>query len=193
MTRTAKYLATGILAGVALAFGGSSSAASAVETAPASSPARVQPAKDLSRFVGTYWYVPDKYLLAYVNVGGSKPAQAVTDQTLWHFTKADRGYLLGCSYRSIDGGEWSASAIIGSVAPNNKVLFGFYGQILTLGTGTLVRDGGRSYFLMQASTGPATNGVTHWAYMAQVTASDAAWLSLPGTNGQSVPAVDTGC
>lgn len=170
-----------------------SAPAQASSVAPTSAAARIQPSKDLASFVGTYWYVPERYLLAYVNVGIGKPAQAVTDQTVWHFTKADNGYLLGCSYRSIASGAWSSSAIIGSVAPNNDVSLGFYGKILTIGAGKLMRTEGQWTFLMQVSTGPATNGVTHWAYMMQVKPENPDWTSLPGTKGQSVPSVDTGC
>jgi hypothetical protein len=173
-------------------------AAASLAAPPATASAGALPAsagavKDLSSFVDTYWYVPAEYLLSYVNVGGGQPAVAASDQTLWHFTKADRGYLLGCSYRSINGGPWSPSAIVGSIAPNNAVSMGFYGQILTVGTGTLVRRGARTLFLMQVSTGPAVNGVTHWAYMAKARPGTPVWEDLPGTDGQSVPSVDTGC
>ncbi len=190
--KTSKYLLS-VAAACIAAIGAVSGIAHASSVGPASAAARVQPAKDLDSFADTYWYVPERYLLAYVNAGAQKPAQAVTDQTVWHFTKADHGYLLGCSYRSIAGGAWSTSAIIGSIAPNNDVSLGFYGKILTIGTGTLVRAVSRWMFLMQVSTGPATNGVTHWAYMMQVKPENPAWTSLPGTQGQSVPSVDTGC
>lgn len=183
---TVAALLTACLATAAM---GAPAAAATEGAAPASAGA----VKDLSSFVDTYWYVPAEYLLSYVNVGGGRPAVAASDQTLWHFTRADRGYLLGCSYRSINGGPWSPSAIVGSIAPNNAVSLGFYGQLLTVGTGTLVRRGARTLFLMQVSTGPAVNGVTHWAYMAKARPGTPVWDDLPGTGGQSVPSVDTGC
>lgn len=150
--------------------------------------------KDLSAFEGTYWYVPAKYLPAYLHQGDGKPVVRIPDQTLWHFTDSADGYLLGCSYRSIDGGAtWSPSSIVGSIAPDNSVQLGFYGQILTVGSGTLVGTGGHQQFLMQVSTGPSAGGVTHWAYMAKAKANSRQWNSLPGTNGRSIPSVDTGC
>lgn len=183
--RTAALITATLTVGALL-----SQAAAPAWGAPPSERPTVQ---DLSSFVDTYWYVPGEYLLSYVNVGGGRPAVPASDQTLWNFTKADRGYLLGCSYRSINGGEWSPSAIVGSIAPNNAVSMGFYGQILTVGTGTLIRRGARTLFLMQVSTGPTTNGVTHWAYMVRARPGTPAWDSLPGTGGQSVASVDTGC
>jgi hypothetical protein len=182
----ATALLTACLAAIALT-------AQPAAAAGGSTPTTGRSVKDLSPFVGTYWYVPAEYLLSYVNVGGGRPPVAASDQTLWHFTKADRGYLLGCSYRSINGGPWSPSTIVGSIAPNNAVSMGFYGQILTVGTGTLVRHGARTLFLMQVSTGPAVNGVTHWAYMAKARPGTPVWDDLPGSGGQSVPSVDTGC
>ena len=152
--------------------------------------------KDLSAFVDTYWYVPSEYLLAYSYSPTANPkASAVNDQTIWHFTSANGGYLLGCSFASTNNGaSWSAATIIGSVTANNSVSFGFYGSILTVGSGQLTTSSGQPTFLMQMSTGNGLGGLTHWAYMLPITSSNPAWSSLPGTAGVSVPtATASGC
>lgn len=140
--------------------------------------------------------MPADYLLAYRYKDQPESAvkavvEAVVDQTLWHLTKARKGYLLGCSYRTIDGGgNWSVSTIVGSVAPNDKVLMGFNsGTVIDSAPGTLISSHGRSVFLMQVAGTPPESSLTHWAYMVQVTPSDAAWNALPGTNGMSVESV----
>ena len=152
--------------------------------------------KDLSAFVDTYWYVPTDYLLAYsYSPAGSPKASAVNDQTIWHFTSANGGYLLGCSFASTNNGaSWSTATIIGSVTANNSVSLGFYGSMLTVGSGQLTTSSGQPAFLMQMSTGNGLGGLTHWAYMLPITSSSPAWSSLPGTNGVSVPtATASGC
>ncbi len=172
---------------------GAVGSAQAAEPGPGPS-SGIQPTKNLTAFVGTYWYVPAKYLPAYLHQADGKPVVRIPDQTLWHFTDSADGYLLGCSYRSIDGGStWSPSSIVGSITPNNSVQLGFYGAILTVGSGTLVGTGNLQQFLMQVSTGPSAGGVTHWAYMVKAKPNSRQWNSLPGTNGDSIPSVDTGC
>jgi hypothetical protein len=152
--------------------------------------------KDLSAFVDTYWYVPTDYLLAYAySSSGNPKTTAVNDQTVWHFTSVNQGFLLGCSFASTNNGAtWSASTIVGSVTANNSVSIGFYGSSLTVGSGQLTSSSGQPAFLMQMSTGNGTAGLTHWAYMLPVTSSNPAWSSLPGTNSVSVPtATASGC
>ena len=152
--------------------------------------------KDLSAFVDTYWYVPTEYLLAYSYSGSANPkVSAVNDQTIWHITSANGGYLQGCSFASTNNGaSWSAATIIGSVTANNSVSLGFYGASLTVGSGQLTTSSGQPAFLMQMSTGNGIGGLTHWAYMLPITSSSSAWSSLPGTAGVSVPtATASGC
>ena len=152
--------------------------------------------KDLSAFVNTYWYVPTDYLLAYSYNASTNPnLTAVKDQTIWHFTSANGGYLMGCSFASTNNGaSWTPSTIVGSVTVNNTVSLGFYGTLLTVGMGQLVVSSGQPAFLMQMSAGVGPSGLTHWAYMLPITSSDPSWTSLPGTNNVSVPtATAAGC
>lgn len=152
--------------------------------------------KDLSSYVNTYWYVPTDYLLAYSYSATSNPkTSTVNDQTIWHFTSSNAGFLLGCSFASTDNGAtWSTATIVGSVTANNSVSIGFYGAMLTVGSGQLVTSSGQPAFLMQMSTGNGSSGLTHWAYMLPITSSDPAWTNLPGTNRVSVPtATASGC
>ena len=152
--------------------------------------------KDLSAFVNTYWYVPKDYLLGYSYSSLASPKiTAVNDQTIWHFTSTNGGYLMGCSFASTNNGStWTPSTIIGSVTANNSVSLGFYGSLLTVGSGQLTVSSGQPAFLMQMSAGVGPTGLTHWAYMLPITSSDASWSSLPGTNNVSVPtATAAGC
>ena len=146
--------------------------------------------------MNTYWYVPKDYLLGYSYSSLASPKiTAVNDQTIWHFTSANGGYLMGCSFESTNNGStWTASTIVGSVTANNSVSLGFYGSILTVGSGQLTTSSGQPAFLMQMSAGVGPTGLTHWAYMLPITSSDASWSSLPGTNNVSVPtATAAGC
>lgn len=152
--------------------------------------------KDLSAFVDTYWYVPKEYLLGYSYSATASPKlTAVEDQTIWHFTSVNGGYLMGCSFESTNkGATWSPATIIGSVTANNSVSLGFFSSILTVGSGQLTVSSGQPAFLMQMSAGVGPAGLTHWAYMLPITSSSADWSSLPGTNNVSVPtATASGC
>jgi hypothetical protein len=152
--------------------------------------------KDLSAFVNTYWYVPKDYLLGYTYSSSTKPnITAVNDQTIWHFTSTNGGYLMGCSFASTNNGAtWTPATIVGSVTANNSVSLGFYGGTLTVGSGQLTISSGQPAFLMQMSAGVGAGGLTHWAYMLPISSSDPAWYSLPGTNNVSVPtATASGC
>ena len=152
--------------------------------------------KDLSAFVNTYWYVPQAYTLAYSYSSSTNPkTTAVSDQTIWHFTSANGGYLLGCSFTSTNNGaSWTSATIVGSVTANNTVSLGFFGGLVTVGSGILTSSSGQPAFLMQLSSGIGPSGLTHWAYMLPITSSDPSWSSLPATNNVSVPtATASGC
>ena len=152
--------------------------------------------KDLSAFVNTYWYVPQAYTLAYSYSSSTNPkTTAVSDQTIWHFTSANGGYLLGCSFTSTNNGaSWTSATIVGSVTANNTVSLGFFGGLVTVGSGILTSSSGQPAFLMQMSSGIGPSGLTHWAYMLPITSSDPSWSSLPATNNVSVPtATASGC
>lgn len=165
-------------------------------TAQAQSSGSTPAVKNLSSFVNTYWYVPTSYLPAqkYVSVP-SKSVTQVNDQTVWHFTSASNGYLMGCAFTSTDNGSsWTASTLIGSVTINDTVSIGFFGSSLVVGQGLLTTAYSQPAFIMQISAGSGAAGLTHWAYMLPITSSDTSWNSLPGTSGISVPtAIAAGC
>ena len=174
----------------ALAMGGAAAQAQTSGALPA--------ARDLSAFVGTYWYVPTTYLTAVkYSPQGSPTLTTVSDQTVWHITAASNGYLSGCSFTSTDGkgANWSASTLVGSVLTNNAVSIGFFTKSgVVVGQGSLTTINGQSSFLMQMSAMPNISGLTHWAYMLPVTSADASWSSLPGASGVSVTtATAAGC
>ena len=165
-------------------------------TAQAQSSGSIPATKDLSTFANTYWYVPTTYLpaLKYVSIPSHSVTQ-VNDQTVWHFTLASNGYLMGCAFTTTDNGSsWSASTLVGSVTINDTVSIGFFGSSLVVGQGLLTTAYSQPAFIMQMSAGSGTAGLTHWAYMLPITSADANWSSLPGTSGQSVPtATAAGC
>ncbi len=143
----------------------------------------------------TYWYVPVPYLPAIVLVNLDPPQTgAVVDQTLWHITSVENGYVIG-EVASNFGGGWSYATLVGSITPGKAVSFSFTpesGSTLTVGQGTMVREQGAWFFEMQMTTGSGTASVTHWAYMAQSLPGDRAWESLPGYPDNSIPEVFDG-
>ena len=154
--------------------------------------------KDLTGFKDTYWYVPTEYLLSYqYNFNANPKTTAYNDQTVWHITTVNNGFVLGCAFRTTNNGSsWQITTIVGSVTANNAVLLGFYGATeINTSPGLLTSSNGQPAFLMQVSTGSGiTGGLTHWAYMLPATSTDPAWSSLPGTNSQSIPRVTApGC
>lgn len=143
----------------------------------------------------TYWYVPVPYLPAVVLINLDPPLTAeVVDQTLWHITSVENGYVIG-EVASNFGGGWSYSTLVGSITPDGSVSFSFTpesGGDLTVGIGTMVLKEGAWFFEMQMTTGSGAASITHWAYMAQSLPGDRAWLSLPGYPDNSIPEVFDG-
>ena len=66
----------------------------------------------------TYWYVPVPYLPAAILVN-TDPAQTawVVDQTLWHITRVENGYVFGTVAANLGTG-WSYSTLVGSITPD---------------------------------------------------------------------------
>jgi Ca2+-binding RTX toxin-like protein len=143
----------------------------------------------------TYWYVPTPYLPAVVLVNVDPPLTTyLVDQTLWHITSVENGYVVG-EVASNFGGGWGYSTLVGSITPDGAVSFSFTptgGGSLTVGTGTMALDEGAWFFAMQMTTGSGTASVTHWAYMAESVPGDRAWESLPGYPDNSIPEVFDG-
>lgn len=143
----------------------------------------------------TYWYVPVPYLPAVILVNLAPPVTIdIVDQTLWHITSVENGYVIG-DVASNFGSGWSYATLVGSITPDGIVSFSFTpesGSNLTVGTGTMVLDEGAWFFEMQMTTGSGSASVTHWAYMAESLPGDRAWLSLPGYPDNSIPEVFAG-
>ncbi len=143
----------------------------------------------------TYWYVPVPYLPAIVLVNLDPPlTTAIVDQTLWHITSVENGYVIGDVATNFGGG-WGYATLVGSITPNGEVSFSFTpesGADLTIGKGTMVLKQGAWFFEMQMTTGSGSASVTHWAYMAESLPGDRAWESLPGYPGDSIPEVFDG-
>jgi hypothetical protein len=144
----------------------------------------------------TYWYVPVPYLPAIVLINVDPPQTVpIVDQTLWHITSVENGYVIG-EVASNFGGGWSYSTLVGSISPDGSVSFSFTADDpdsdITVGIGTMVLDEGAWFFEMQMTTGSGTASITHWAYMAESLPGDRAWDSLPGYPDNSIPEVFAG-
>jgi hypothetical protein len=147
---------------------------------------------------GTYWYVPPENLLALRAINTGEPAiEALKDQTVWHITRTEDGYLAGISATNIGKG-WSYNLMVGSISPDGMVKISFSPlgaaspgdsgtATMTIGDGSLFADGDDVAFLMQMTSGNAQMSVSHWAYMLPVTPDDPEWLSLPGYPETGIP------
>lgn len=161
---------------------------------------------DWSRLAGTYWYVPPESLPAMRLDTGE--LAWMEDQTVWHLTGCQEGYLWGvCAtllwpagqepLASGPGSQPAAFTVLGSITPEGRVYLAFIPQSSlssgapTIGVGRMVPHGGAWSFEMQMSSGSGST-VAHWAYMMPVASGDPAWDSLPGC-GVSVPAMLEGC
>jgi hypothetical protein len=152
----------------------------------------------ISWLAGTYWYVPSENLLAFQAPNTAEPLlKALMDQTVWHITRVEQGYLAGISATNLGEG-WKYRLMVGSVAPDGAVKIGFspLGAAcpkdpttgsMTIGDGSLFIDGDDVAFLMQMISGSAQASVSHWAYMLPVTPDDPQWHSLPGYPEFGIP------
>jgi Ca2+-binding RTX toxin-like protein len=158
---------------------------------------------DMTWLADSYWYCPTPNLPAplLVNLPAGPVVSFVQDQTVWHFTAAAGGYLLGDCATNL-GSTWTYAAILGSLTPAGGVSLSFIGDGalmqtpggiavsgLTLGLGNLTSLAGAPSFLMQMSTGNGAVSLTHWAYMLRAEAGDAAWLDLPGSTPRGMEEV----
>ena len=156
--------------------------------------------ENLEWLADTYWYVPPENLLALRAVNTAEPAVlSLTDQTVWHITASESGYLTGISATNIGRG-WNYMLMVGSISPDGvvKISFSPLGaanpddpttQSMTIGDGTLMVDGEDYAFSMQMTSGTAQSSVTHWAYMLPVTQDDPEWSSLPGYPDTGIPSL----
>jgi hypothetical protein len=150
---------------------------------------------------GTYWYVPPENLLALQALNTTQPViEALKDQTVWHITNAENGYIAGISATNIGQG-WTYNLMVGSVSPDGAVKISFSSlgaanpdysgmATMTIGDGSLFAEGDDVAFLMQMTSGSAQTSVTHWAYMLPVTPDDPEWSSLPGYPETGIPDLD---
>jgi hypothetical protein len=151
---------------------------------------------------GTYWYVPEAYLLA-MNLSttstGEQQITAVKDQTLWQIVRFENGYIIGRAALSFGGESFMYQTIIGSVTPEGDVLLSFRPEenkesqptsdgsaTVSTGPGRMALIQGKWAIVMQMTNGTATSNLTHWAYMLQSTPSDPSWTDIPGIPGISI-------
>jgi hypothetical protein len=144
---------------------------------------------------GTYWYVPEAYLPA-VEWDPDAPSAStfVSDQTVWHIERYDRGYFFGPAVVKIEGRPRFCQYLIGSVTPEGQVHIAFNAvraipigsPSITTGTGHMAQQSGQWTFGMQMASGSSSTQVAHWAFMYQCRSDQPCWTQLPGL-GQSIP------
>merc|ERR1712187_617192 len=102
----------------------------------------------------------------------------VVDQTIWHFTKVETGFLFGYVWRSLNNEfPQNVSRILATMTPTGVIEFYFYlsSKIVNFAKGKYdgVND---TFYDMQTSGGGSS--VVHWSLMVRETRLD---KILPGT------------
>jgi len=142
---------------------------------------------------GTYWYVPEDNLLAYLFRPADQQMIPISDQTVFYISDSRNGYFWGNVTVQLGDQQHACYFLTGSVSPLGNVLLTFTPTTdvtpettLTHGSGVMAIRDGKVAMLNQMSSGLSTLQVSHWAYMLQTIEGDDAWVSLPGVN-VSVP------
>lgn len=141
-----------------------------------------------SWIAGTYWYVPTKYLPAYLYTPLTNSLAPVSDQTLYYVAGYANGYFWGNTVAQSGSNPVSCQSVVGSVTPEGKIYLNFNvlpytpGSAPTIGIGTMVKKGRQWTMANQMSSGSNAFQIGHWAYMVQTKSGDASWNSLPGVN-----------
>ena len=151
---------------------------------------------------GTYWYVPEPYLLVMNLSTTNTCGQQITpvkDQTLWQIVRFENGYIIGRAALSFDNQPFIYQTIIGSVTPEGDVLLSFSPEenkesqptsddstTVSTGPGRMALIQGKWAIVMQMTNGTTTSNLTHWAYMLQSTPSDPSWTNIPGMPGITI-------
>ena len=140
---------------------------------------------------GTFWYVGEKDLPAYLYDTRAQSSVMVPDQTVFHITESRNGYFRGTAVVEIAMSR-SSFTMLGVVTPDGSVLLNFLSSDplvpATTGTGRFTYVAGRELTMLnQMSSSPSDRvKVLHWAYMRRTNPGDASWDRLPGAN-VSVP------
>jgi len=140
---------------------------------------------------GTFWYVGEKDLPAYLYDTRTQNAAMVPDQTVFHITESRNGYFRGTAVVEIAMSR-SSFTMLGVVTPDGSVLLNFLSSdplvAATTGTGRFTYGGVRELTMLnQMSSSPSDRvRVLHWAYMRRTSPGEASWDRLPGAN-VSVP------
>jgi hypothetical protein len=139
---------------------------------------------------GTFWYVGEKDLPAYLYDTRTQSGGMVPDQTVFQITESKNGYFRGTAVVEIAMSR-SSFTILGVVTPDGSVLLSFLPNdpvgVPTTGTGRFTYVGRELTMLNQMASSPSERvRVLHWAYMRLTKPGAASWDRLPGTN-VSVP------
>jgi hypothetical protein len=126
------------------------------------------------------WYVvPNATLLAYQLPDDQRNGPiGVVDQTIWHFTKVENGFLFGYVWRSLNNEfPQNVSRILATMTHTGDVEFYFYmsSKIVNFAKGKY--DSLNDTFYDMQTSGGGSN-VVHWSWMVRETDLD---RTLPGT------------
>ena len=139
---------------------------------------------------GTFWYVGEQDLPAYLFDTRTQSGGMVPDQTVLRISESRNGYFRGTAVVEIAMSR-SSFTILGVVTPDGSVLLTFLPNdpvgVETTGTGRFTYVGRELTMLNQMSSNPSERvRVLHWAYMRLTKPGDASWDKLPGAR-VSVP------
>ena len=125
--------------------------------------------------INNYWIVPKQTLKCQIN--NSDPnIKFGDDQTVWHITGVENGYVKGISYTTIDNVPTSKYDFNGSIDNNGNVLFTFNNSITAVGKFKYSRKNQEYIFEMQMNT----NVINHWSYMIPTNKTKSTYYKLPG-------------
>jgi hypothetical protein len=139
---------------------------------------------------GTFWYVGEKDLPAYLYDTRAQSGGMVPDQTVFQITESKGGYFRGSAVVEIAMSRTSFT-MLGVVTPDGSVILNFLPAdplaVATTGSGRFTYAGRDLTMLNQMSSSPNDRlKVLHWAYMRLTRPGDPSWDRLPGAN-VSVP------
>ena len=150
---------------------------------------------DWAWLANTYWYVPPPSLPALQLDPDKNTLSYQIDQTVWHITGYENGYLWGVtSVMMYSAGEEAPTrgprsrpshlTLLGTLFPSGQVQLTFVPQgkmgSVTTGLGQMVQRQGAWEFQMQMSTTRQGSQALHWANMVQTREGDESWSQLPG-------------
>jgi hypothetical protein len=154
---------------------------------------------------GSYWYVEEAFLKALALSPFELSPRRFVDQTVWVIEGYKNGYFWGktvalnypAGTAAEERGEPEERVLFGTVTPMGEIEVDFLikspfgASFFRTAYGSMEYVAGdvseaKSYRFLYIVSSGVTDRAQHWHYMNAVEDGDAAWTSLPGTDGMSV-------